>query len=79
MSNLFRVFVPLVVGLTLGVAAGLFVVFGCRVLSLGFTEKQELIAVVGFSVLGGIFGLVDSAQRLSAWFRYRTAGKPTKG
>jgi hypothetical protein len=73
MSKLIRVLAPLVVGLALGAAAGVFVVFGARVLSLGFTDKQDLIAALGFSVLGGVFGLADSAQRLSVWFRDRAA------
>jgi hypothetical protein len=48
-----------------------FIGFMSRLTILDLSNKQETIAFVGFITLGGLFGLVDSANRFVAWLRMR--------
>lgn len=67
---------PLLVGLSMGLIAAVGVILGGRLIMLDLSSRQEAIAVIGFIVLGGLFGLVDSVNRLATWLRARkTTGK----
>ena len=55
---------PIIVGLTLGVVAGIVSVFGGKILALNFTEAQEYTAFIGFTIAGLIFGLADVVSKL---------------
>ncbi|MEW6370779.1 MAG: hypothetical protein AB1584_07585 [Pseudomonadota bacterium] len=62
---------PLLVGVAMGIVAGGAIVLLGRVLSFDYTPTQEIWAFTGFTMLGALFGIVDSIGRLLAWSRFR--------
>ena len=72
MLNTVRIIVlPLLVGLSMGLVAGLVALFGVRLLLLNFSHKQEIATFFGFVLLGAIFGFIDTANRFVEWIRFR--------
>jgi len=61
-----RIASPFLVGVLMGLVAGFVALQGARLIGLEFGSKQEDLTFWGFTVLGGLFGLVDSLSRYRA-------------
>lgn len=62
---------PLVVGVLIGVLAGVGVVLLGRLMMSGESEKQEELAFILFTLFGAFMGLVDTVRRYLAWLQFR--------
>jgi hypothetical protein len=70
------VFAPLVVALSLGGLAGIGAVSVAHQLGMGLSERMEAFPVIGFVVLFGFRGAVESANRLALLLHARDAFYP---
>jgi hypothetical protein len=62
---------PLAAGAMIGVLAGLGAVVLGRLMMSGDSEKQEVLAFVGFTLLFSLAGLVETVKNFLAWQRFR--------
>lgn len=77
-NKIYFVFQPLLKGLLIGFAAGIGVSLWCKASAFifqdstfGLTYKQEKIALIGFSIWFGFFGLLDTVGRFLFWLRIK--------
>jgi hypothetical protein len=62
---------PLVAAIVRAGAAGVLGVFLSKLLGVSLSPRQANVSYIGFPVMFGLFGLIDSANRLIALLAHR--------